>query len=179
MAIAKRVRLNITQVSNFNGEDMAVKQKTNVVRILESKQIRHEVYEYSVQDGQIDAVSVAKKVGLDPDRVFKTLVTTGKTTGINVFIIPGNCELDLKKAAEAAGDKNIEMLKSKDLLPLTGYIHGGCSPIGMKKDYPTFLEEIASEYEYIIVSAGKIGMQVKLSPDDLLGITSGTLTDLV
>lgn len=161
------------------GEDMAANQKTNVVRILESKQIPHEIYEYTVEDGLVDAVSVAQKVGFDSDRVFKTLVTTGKTTGINVFIIPGNCELNLKKAAEAAGDKNIEMLKSKDLLPLTGYIHGGCSPIGMKKDFATFLEEMAAEYDYIIVSAGKIGMQIKLSPKDLLSLTSGTFADLV
>ncbi|AHF10292.1 MULTISPECIES: Cys-tRNA(Pro) deacylase [Dehalobacter] len=158
---------------------MAVNQKTNVVRILESKEIWHEVYEYEVEDGLIDAVSVARKMGFDPERVFKTLVTTGKTTGTNVFIIPGNCELNLKKAAEAAGDKNIEMLKSKELLPLTGYIHGGCSPIGMKKDFPTYLEEMASEYDYIIISAGKIGMQVKLDTAELVKLTDAKLADLV
>ncbi|AFV02035.1 MULTISPECIES: Cys-tRNA(Pro) deacylase [unclassified Dehalobacter] len=158
---------------------MAVNQKTNVVRILQSKEIRHEVYEYEVEDGLIDAVSVARKMGFDPERVFKTLVTTGKTTGTNVFIIPGNCELNLKKAAEAAGDKNIEMLKSKELLPLTGYIHGGCSPIGMKKDFPTYLEEMASEYDYIIISAGKIGMQVKLDTAELVKLTDAKLADLV
>jgi Cys-tRNA(Pro)/Cys-tRNA(Cys) deacylase len=158
---------------------MAVNQKTNVIRTLESKEIRHEVYEYEVEDGLIDAISVARKMGYDPDRVFKTLVTTGKTTGINVFIIPGNCELDLKKAAEAAGDKNIEMLKSKELLPLTGYIHGGCSPIGMKKDFPTYLEEMASEYDYIMISAGKIGMQVKIDPEELFKLTDAKLADLV
>lgn len=158
---------------------MAVNQKTNVVRILESKAIRHEVYEYEVEDGLIDAVSVARKMGFDPERVFKTLVTTGKTTGTNVFIIPGNCELNLKKAAEAAGDKNIEMLKSKELLPLTGYIHGGCSPIGMKRDFPIYLEEMASEYDYIIISAGKIGMQVKLDTAELVKLTDAKLADLV
>ncbi|UWG99026.1 Cys-tRNA(Pro) deacylase [Dehalobacter sp. DCM] len=158
---------------------MALNQKTNVVRILEAKQITHQVYEYSVEDQRLDAVSVAQKVGFDPERVFKTLVTIGKTTGINVFVVPGNCELNLKKAAEAAGDKHIEMVKSKELLPLTGYIHGGCSPIGMKKDYRTFLEEMAAEYNDIIISAGKIGMQVRLSPLDLLSLTAGTLADLV
>jgi len=158
---------------------MAVNQKTNVIRTLESKEIRHEVYKYEVDDGLIDAISVARKMGYDPDRVFKTLVTTGKTTGINVFVVPGNCELDLKKAAEAAGDKNIEMLKSKELLPLTGYIHGGCSPIGMKKDFPTYLEEMASEYDYIMISAGKIGMQVKIDPAELVKLTDAKLADLV
>lgn len=158
---------------------MAGNHKTNVIRILETQEIRHEVYEYSVDDGQLDAVSVARKVGFDPDRVYKTLVTTGKNTGINVFVIPGNCELDLKKAAEAAGDKSIEMLKSKELLPLTGYIHGGCSPIGMKKEYPTFIEEMASGYDYIAVSAGKIGLQVKINPYDLIELTKATYADLV
>jgi len=158
---------------------MKSNQKTNVIRILEARGIRHEVFEYSVADGQLDAVSVARKVGFEPDCVFKTLVTIGKNTGINVFVIPGNCGLDLKKAAEAAGDKSIEMLKSKDLLPLTGYIHGGCSPVGMKKDYPTYIEEMASQYDYIVISAGKIGLQVKVSPLDIITLTQGKYADLV
>lgn len=158
---------------------MSANQKTNVVRILEAQEISHEIYEYSVEDGLLDAVTVARKVGFDPDRVFKTLVTTGKKTGVNVFVIPGNCELDLKKAAEAAQDKSIEMLKSKELLPLTGYIHGGCSPIGMKKEYPTFIEEAASWEDYLVISAGKIGLQVKLSPEDLLKLTGAKYADLV
>ncbi|MGI6449288.1 MAG: Cys-tRNA(Pro) deacylase [Desulfitobacteriia bacterium] len=158
---------------------MSSKQKTNAVRILETQGIMHELYEYSVADGRLDAVSVAQKAGFEPDRVFKTLVTVGKKNGINIFVIPGNCELDLKKAAEAAGDKNIEMVKSKELLPLTGYIHGGCSPLGMKKAYPTFLEEIASQYDFIVVSAGKIGLQVKLKPLDLLNLTGAQFADLV
>lgn len=158
---------------------MGTNQKTNVIRILEAQGIDHKVYEYSTNDGRIDAVSVAGKVGFEPDMVFKTLVTTGKITGINVFVIPGNCELNLKKAAEAAGDKSIEMLKAKELLPLTGYIHGGCSPIGMKKSYPTFLEEIASEYEDIVISAGKVGLQVKLFTAELLKLTGGKMADLV
>lgn len=154
-------------------------QKTNAIRILETRDIRYEVLEYGIEDGKLDAVSVARKVGLEPDCVFKTLVTVGKNSGINVFVIPGNCDLDLKKAAEAAGDKNIEMLKSKDLLPLTGYIHGGCSPIGMKKDYPTYIEEMASQYELIAISAGKIGLQVKVNPLDIITLTKGKYADLV
>lgn len=158
---------------------MGANQKTNVVRILEARGIKHETYEYSVDDGQLDAVSVALKTGFEPDRVFKTLVTFGKNSGVNVFVIPGNCGLDLKKGAEAAGEKSIEMLKSKELLPLTGYIHGGCSPIGMKKEYPTFIEEMASQYDYIVVSAGKIGLQVKVCPQDLLMLTKAKYADLV
>jgi Cys-tRNA(Pro)/Cys-tRNA(Cys) deacylase len=158
---------------------MRIKQKTNVVRILEAQGIKHEVYEYPIDDGRLDAVSVAGKVGFDPDRVFKTLVTIGRKTGVNVFVIPGNYELDLKKAAKAAQDKNIEMLKSKELLPLTGYIHGGCSPIGMKKEYPIFIEEVASQYAHIAISAGKIGLQVKICPADLIMLTGGKYADLV
>jgi Cys-tRNA(Pro)/Cys-tRNA(Cys) deacylase len=158
---------------------MGIKQKTNVVRILETQGIKHDVYEYSIDDGRLDAVSVARKVGFDPDRVFKTLVTIGRKTGVNVFVIPGNYELNLKKAAKAAHDKNIEMLKSKELLPLTGYIHGGCSPIGMKKEYPIFIEEVAAQYAHIAISAGKIGLQVKISPADLIMLTGGKYADLV
>lgn len=155
------------------------KNKTNVIRILEAQGIEHEVFEYSAEDGLIDAVAVANKTGFEPDRVFKTLVLSGKNTGINVFVIPGNCTLDLKKAAEAAGDKSVEMIKSKELLPLTGYIHGGCSPVGMKKEYPTFLEEMACGYDYIVVSAGKIGLQVKICPDDLVRLIGAKYADLV
>lgn len=154
-------------------------QKTNVIRILEAQGIKHEVYEYAVDDGQLDAISVARKVGFEPDIVFKTLVTKGKNKGVNVFVVPGNCELDLKKGAEAAQDKSIELLKSKELLPLTGYIHGGCSPLGMKKDFPTFIEEAASQYDYIVISAGKIGLQVKISPSDLDTLIGAKYADLV
>ncbi|KUO66385.1 MAG: aminoacyl-tRNA deacylase [Gracilibacter sp. BRH_c7a] len=155
------------------------KQKTNVIRILESQDIKHNVFEYSIADGLLDAVNVARKIGVEQERVFKTLVTIGKKTGINVFVIPGNYELDLKKASDVAEDKSIEMIKSKELLPLTGYIHGGCSPIGMKKDYPVYVEEIASQYEYIVISAGKIGLQVSINPRDLLLLTGFKYADLV
>lgn len=158
---------------------MAHKQKTNVIRILESQNISHEVFEYSVEDGKIDAVSVANKVGFDPDIVFKTLVTRDKDTGILVFVIPGNSELDLKKAVQVAQTKHIEMLKAKDLLPLTGYIHGGCSPIRMKKDYPVYIEEAALLNDCIVISAGRIGLQVKISPVDLAELLEAKFADLV
>ncbi|MDR1439678.1 MAG: Cys-tRNA(Pro) deacylase [Clostridiales bacterium] len=153
--------------------------KTNTIRILEAANIPHSVHEYDVSDGKIDGVSVAAKCGRSPDMVFKTLVTTGKTTGLNVFAIPVEFELDLKKAAIAAGEKNIEMIKSKDLEPLTGYIHGGCSPIGMKKQFPTFIDETALLNEPICVSAGRIGLQVELAPQDLASVTGAAFRDLV
>ncbi|ADY55972.1 ybaK/ebsC protein [Syntrophobotulus glycolicus DSM 8271] len=153
--------------------------KTNVIRILEAQNIEHEVFTYEVSDGLLDAITVAGKVGFDPDLVFKTLVTTGKNSGIYVFVIPGNCELDLKKAAQAAREKSIQMLKAKDLLSLTGYIHGGCSPIGMKKKFSTYIEEVASGYDDILVSAGKIGVQVKIKPADLIDLTGACFANLI
>ncbi|GHU60361.1 hypothetical protein AGMMS49975_29320 [Clostridia bacterium] len=115
--------------------------KANTIRILESAGIAFSVREYDVSDGKLDGMSVAAKCGRLPDMVFKTLVTTGKTTGFNIFVVPVEFEPDLKKAATSAGDKYVETVKSKDLEPLTGYIHGGCSPIGMKKQFPTFIDE--------------------------------------
>ena len=154
-------------------------QKTNVIRILEAHKIDHDIYEYSVDDGLIDAVNVAGKIAIEQEKVFKTLVTMGKRTGINVFVIPGSYELNLKKAAATAGDKNIEMLKSKELLPLTGYVHGGCSPIGMKKPFPVYIEEIASECDFIVISAGKVGLQIGIRPTDLMLVTEAKYADLV
>lgn len=135
--------------------------------------------EYEIDDGRIDAVSVACKIGVEEERVFKTLVTTGNKGGIYVFVIPGNCELDLKKAAQTVGDKSITMIKAKELLPLTGYIHGGCSPIGMKKEFPIYVEEMAQPYDYIVISAGKVGLQVSITPHDLLLLTGAKYADLV
>lgn len=155
------------------------KDKTNVIRILETQSINYTVYEYPIADGLIDAINVARKIGVDLERVFKTLVTTGKKTGINIFLIPSNYELDLKKASDTAGEKSIEMLKAKELLGLTGYIHGGCSPIGMKKVFPIYVEEIASQYDYIVISAGKVGLQVCIDPRDLLRLTGFKYADLV
>jgi len=153
--------------------------KTNALRILESAGVNHYVHEYDPSDGKIDGVSVAAKIGRRPEAVYKTLVTMGKTTGLNIFVIPVECELDLKKAAFAAGDKYIEMIKSRDLEPLTGYIHGGCSPVGMKKVYPTYIEETAQTLDTMIVSAGRVGLQMELTPNDLAKLTGAAFCDLV
>jgi Cys-tRNA(Pro)/Cys-tRNA(Cys) deacylase len=153
--------------------------KTNAIRILEAAKVSHRVHEYDASDGKIDGVSVAAKCRRSPDMVFKTLVTTGKTTGLNVFVVPVEFELDLKKAATAAGDKNIEMIKSRDLEPLTGYVHGGCSPVGMKKPFPTFIDETALLNDTICVSAGRIGLQVELTPQDLENVTGAVFRDLI
>ncbi|MDR1573941.1 MAG: Cys-tRNA(Pro) deacylase [Clostridiales Family XIII bacterium] len=152
--------------------------KTNALRILEAAKVPFIAREYDVSDGAISGVAVAVKIGQEPERVFKTLVTEGKTTGLNVFVIPSNVELDLKKAATAAGDKYVLMLKSRELEPKTGYVHGGCSPMGMKKRFPTFIDETAQLHDTINVSGGRIGLQVELSPDDLAKLTDATFCDL-
>ncbi len=153
-------------------------EKTNVMRLLEQAKISYQHYCY------IDAATtvgseIADILGQDPNRVFKTLVTVGKSGNHFVFVVPVNQELNLKKAAKASGEKSIEMIKQKELLPLTGYIHGGCSPIGMKKPFPTFLHESAQNFETILFSAGKIGYQVEVSPIDLQKIVAYTSADLV
>ena len=122
---------------------------------------------------------IAKILGEDPDKVFKTLVTQGKSGAYYVFVVPVKGELDLKKAAKASGEKAISMIKQKDLLPLTGYVHGGCSPIGMKKPFQTFLHETAANYGHIFVSAGKLGFQIELSPTDLMEVIKGETADIV
>jgi Cys-tRNA(Pro)/Cys-tRNA(Cys) deacylase len=152
--------------------------KTNALRMLEAANIVFTAREYDVSDGEISGVAVARKIGQEPERVFKTLVTEGKTTGLNVFVIPCNVELDLKKAALAAGDKYIEMIKSRELEPKTGYVHGGCSPIGMKKLFPTHIDETAQLFDTINVSGGRIGLQVELSPDDLARLTNAAYCEL-
>ena len=141
-------------------------EKTNVMRILEQQGVPYESHCYE-DSGAISGAEVAAVLGQDPERVFKTLVTVGRSGQHYVFVIPVLRELNLKKAAAAAGEKSIEMVKSKELLPLTGYIHGGCSPIGMKKPFPTFLEESAVLFDTILFSAGKIGWQVETSPEGL------------
>ena len=158
---------------------MAEAAKTNVMRILEKEGIAHSVHTYSPDTG-IDGVSVAKALSQDPQMVFKTLVTQGKSRAFYVFVIPVALTLNLKRAAAACGEKSIEMIPQKLLLPNTGYIHGGCSPIGMKKAYPTYIDETAQLFETICVSAGRIGAQVELAPDDLLRLTGAeyaALTD--
>ena len=141
-------------------------EKTNVMRILDQKKIAYEAHSYDPSRA-LSAVEVAEATGLDINKVFKTLVTVGASKEHYVFVIPGAAELDLKKAAKAAGEKSIAMIPSKELLGLTGYIHGGCSPIGMKKYFKTFIHESASALDTIIFSAGKIGYQVELPLADL------------
>lgn len=155
------------------------KGKTNAMRILDSKKIQYEIYTYESNDGKIDGVSVAQKVGLDAKKVYKTLVAQGNNKDIFVFVIPVEEELDLKKAAKAAEVKKIEMIPVKDIQKHTGYIRGGCSPIGMKKAYPTFIDAQASDLESIIVSAGKIGIQVELKVDGLTATTDGQIVDII
>ena len=156
---------------------MAEAVKTNVMRILEKEAIAHKVHFYSPDTG-IDGVSVAKALSQDPQTVFKTLVTQGKSRAFYVFVIPVGATLHLKRAANACGEKSIEMIPQKLLLPNTGYIHGGCSPIGMKKAYPTFIDETAQLFDSICVSAGKIGAQVELNPDDLCRVTGAKYAEL-
>ena len=152
--------------------------KTNAVRVVEQAGIpcAERFYEYDESD--LSGLSAAKKIGLPPEQVFKTLVARGEKTGINVFCIPVCCELDLKKAAKAAGDKNMALIPVKELLPLTGYIRGGCSPVGMKKKYPTFLDETAELWEEIAVSAGARGHQMILPPMDLAKLTDAGIVDI-
>lgn len=154
-------------------------EKTNVMRILEQKGIPYTPHTYSHEDGvAVDGVSVARSLGQDPECVFKTLVARGASKAIYVFDIPVGDSLDLKKAAKAVGEKSIAMLHQKELLPLTGYVHGGCSPVGMKKQYPTVFHETAEIIDSIMVSAGKIGYQVQLNPADLIALVGGTTADV-
>ncbi len=152
--------------------------KTNAVRILEKEKIDFGVMTYDSKDGKIDGISVAEKIGRDKKSVYKTLVTQGASRDHYVFIIPVAGELDLKKAAKAAGEKKVEMIHVKDIQKLTGYIRGGCSPVGMKKRFRTFIDISSRKIEKIIVSGGKIGMQIEIGPDDLIKAVDGELADL-
>jgi len=153
-------------------------EKTNVMRTLEQKKIPYTAFSYD-PNGPIDGVSVAAEVGLDAAAVFKTLVTKGASGAYYVFDIPVAENLDLKKAAKAVGEKSIVMLPQKELLGLTGYVHGGCSPVGMKKQFPTVFHETVNELALIAVSAGKIGHQVQVKPDDLLTLLRAKTADVV
>ena len=152
-------------------------EKTNVMRVLDSKKVKYTSHCY-IDTPTTNGEEVAKILGQNPADVFKTLVTLSKSGTNYVFVIPVPKELDLKKAAKAAGEKSIEMLKSKELLPLTGYVHGGCSPIGMKKPFKTFIDKSADEREVIIFSAGKIGYQVELTLPELAKVINYSLEDL-
>jgi len=153
--------------------------KTNAVRLIQQAKIpcRECFYEYDEKD--LNGMHAAQAIGMPPEQVFKTLVARGEKTGINVFCIPVCCELDLKKAAKAAGDKNMELVPVKELLGLTGYIRGGCSPVGMKKKYPTYIDETSALWEEIAVSAGARGHQVILSPDLLADLIAAKFMDII
>ena len=153
-------------------------EKTNVMRTLEQRKIPYTAFSYD-PDGPIDGVSVAAETGLDAASVFKTLVTKGASGAYYVFDIPVAENLDLKKAAKAVGEKSIAMLPQKELLPLTGYVHGGCSPVGMKKQFPTVFHETVNELDLIAVSAGKIGHQVQVKPADLLNLLRAKTADVI
>lgn len=154
-------------------------EKTNVMRVLEQKKIPYQAHTYEHEEGvAVDGVTVARSLGQDPECVFKTLVARGASKGIYVYCIPVADSLDLKKAARAVGEKSIEMVAVKEINALTGYVRGGCSPIGMKKDYPTVFHETAEIVDTIMVSAGKIGYQVELAPQSLMELVGGQLADL-
>jgi len=150
---------------------MSTVQKTNAARLLDAAGIKYELIPYEVDESNLAADHVAEQLGEDIDLVFKTLVLRGDKTGLFVCVIPGALEVDLKVAARISGNKNCEMIHVKELLPLTGYIRGGCSPIGMKKKYPTFIHESALLYEYIFISAGVRGLQFRIAPQDLITFT--------
>ncbi|MCI8294238.1 MAG: Cys-tRNA(Pro) deacylase [Hespellia sp.] len=157
---------------------MKNKEKTNVMRVLDRKKISYESYNYE-PDATMSGEEIAAMLGEDAEKVFKTLVTQGKSGQHYVFVVPVEEELDLKKAAIAAGEKSVGMIKQKELLPLTGYVHGGCSPIGMKKQFPTFIHETARQFDRMFVSAGKVGFQIELSPEDLAETIDCKFVDIV
>mgnify|MGYP000657333192 FL=1 len=152
-------------------------EKTNVMRILDQKKISYESHNY-LETGAVSGLDVVKALGQDPDRAFKTLVTVGKSKEHYVFVVPVSKELNLKKAAQSVGEKSIEMIKSKELLPLTGYVHGGCSPIGMKKQFTTTIDQSAERFERIMFSAGKIGYQVEVGLEDLAKVIRFQLAEI-
>ncbi len=152
--------------------------KTNVMRILEQKKITYAAHEYPHGDGPVDGVTVAKLTGQNPENVFKTLVTVGASRENYVFVIPVAAELDLKKAAKAVGEKSIAMIHVSEITPLTGYVRGGCSPVGMKKQFTTVFDETAELIDRILVSGGKIGTQIETAPADLIALVRGKTADI-
>ena len=155
-------------------------EKTNVMRVLDQKKIPYTPHSYPHNEGEaVDGATVAALIGRDPSEVYKTLVTRGASKANYVFVVPVLAELDLKKAAKTVGEKSIELIHVKELTPLTGYVRGGCSPIGMKKRFKTVVDATAQDHAAILVSAGKIGRQVELSPDALVGLIGGRYADVV
>lgn len=153
-------------------------EKTNVMRVLDAKKISYKSHAYE-PDATMSGEEIAGILGEDPAKVFKTLVTQAKSGAYYVFVVPVEAELDLKKAAKASGEKSVSMIKQKELLPLTGYVHGGCSPIGMKKQFPTFIHETALSFDNVFVSAGKVGAQIELAPSDLISVAGCKVCDIV
>ncbi len=153
-------------------------QKTNAMRILEQKKIRYTAHEYAHGDGPVDGVTVARLTGQDPAKVFKTLVTVGASRANYVFVIPVAAELDLKRAAKAVGEKSVAMIHVSEITPLTGYVRGGCSPVGMKKLFPTVFDASAAERDTILVSGGRIGTQIEAAPADLIALTRGKTAEI-
>ena len=153
-------------------------QKTNAMRLLDSAGLDYEMASYDYDESDLSGVHAAAELGVSPETVFKTLVTRGDGNAFFVFVIPVAESLDLKKAAKVSGNKRIEMIHVKEILDITGYIRGGCSPIGMKKEYPTYIDETAQLYEKIYFSAGKRGVQIILDPEELANVTGGIFADL-
>lgn len=153
--------------------------KTNAARILDSKKINYELVPYTVDESDLAATHVAAELGEDIAQVFKTLVLRGDRNGLLVCVIPGDKEVDLKKAAKLSGNKKVEMIAMKELLPLTGYIRGGCCLIGMKKPFPTWIHSTCMDFPFIYISAGVRGLQLKIAPQDLLDVTDSVVADLI
>ena len=153
--------------------------KTNVARILDVKKVQYTLVPYVVDENNLAATHIAEQLNEDIAQVFKTLVLRGDKTGLIVCVIPGDKEVDLKKAAKLSGNKKVEMILMKELLPLTGYIRGGCCPIGMKKPFPTWIHSTCTDFEYIYISAGVRGLQLKINPKDLVAVVGATIGDLI
>lgn len=153
--------------------------KTNVMRILEKNKVTYTAHEYPHKKDAVDGVTVAQLMNQDPAKVFKTLVTKGHSGSYFVFVLPVACELDLKKAARSVGEKSVEMIAVKDIMKITGYIRGGCSPLGMKKEYKTTFHITANDIDTIIVSAGKIGYQIELAPSNLIALSKAQTADII
>lgn len=157
---------------------MSTIPKTNAARLLDQHKIAYELIPYEVDENDLGAQHIASQLGEDINQVFKTLVLKGERKGYFVCVVPGNAEVDLKKAAKNIGDKKCDLIPMKELLPLTGYVRGGCSPIGMKKRFPTFFHVTCLEYNYIYVSAGQRGLQFRIAPQDLIKAASASTADL-
>lgn len=153
-------------------------KKTNAARLLDAQEISYELAGYEVDENDLSATTLAKKIGQDVDQIFKTLVLRGDKTGVFVCVVPGSLEVDLKKAAKVSGNKNCAMVLQKELPGLTGYIRGGCSPLGMKKAYPIYLHETCILFDLIFISAGQRGLQLKLNPEDLIRVTGAVVCDV-